>query len=56
MALMNGRDFVTPDDVKLVSPNILRHRLILSADLELEGVSFDEVISAILASVEAPRS
>ncbi|NMM40830.1 AAA family ATPase [Pseudoalteromonas arctica] len=56
MALMNGRDFVTPDDVKLVVPNILRHRLILSADLELEGVSFNEVISAILASVEAPRS
>ena len=56
MALMNGRDFVTPDDVKSVSVNILRHRLILSADLELEGVSFDEVINAILASVEAPRS
>ncbi|MBB1342363.1 MULTISPECIES: AAA family ATPase [Pseudoalteromonas] len=56
MALMNGRDFVIPDDVKLVVPNILRHRLILSADLELEGVSFNEVISAILASVEAPRS
>lgn len=56
MALMNARDFVTPDDVKLVVPNILRHRLILSADLELEGVSFDEVIAAILASVEAPRS
>ncbi|MCP4588947.1 MoxR family ATPase [Pseudoalteromonas sp.] len=56
MALMNGRDFVSPDDVKSVSVNILRHRLILSADLELEGVSFDEVISAILASVEAPRS
>ena len=56
MALMNGRDFVTPDDVKLVTPNILRHRLILSADLELEGVSFNDVISAILASVEAPRS
>lgn len=56
MALMNGRDFVTPDDVKLVVPNILRHRLILSADLELEGVSIDEVVSAILTSVEAPRS
>ena len=53
---MNGRDFVIPDDVKSVAPNILRHRLILSADLELEGVSYDEVINAILASVEAPRS
>ncbi|MGP9671697.1 AAA family ATPase [Pseudoalteromonas sp. AOP31-A2-14] len=55
-ALINGRDFVIPDDIKLVTPNILRHRLILSADLELEGVSHEQIIDSILASVEAPRS
>ncbi|AWB68375.1 AAA family ATPase [Saccharobesus litoralis] len=54
-ALMNGRDFVTPDDVKIVAPNILRHRLVLSAELELEGVSQAQVITEILASIEAPR-
>ncbi|MGO2477164.1 MAG: AAA family ATPase [Pseudoalteromonas sp.] len=55
-ALINGRDFVIPDDIKLVTPNILRHRLILSADLELEGVSHEQIIDSILASVEVPRS
>jgi len=54
-ALMHGRDFVIPDDIKLVAPNILRHRLILSADLELEGVNQTQVIEELLASIEAPR-
>ena len=56
IALMQGRDFVTPDDVKTVAANVLRHRLVLSADLELEGISSDDVIAAILSHVEAPRS
>lgn len=54
-ALMNGRDFVIPDDIKAVAPNILRHRLVLSAELELEGVNQTQVIEEILASVDAPR-
>ncbi len=54
-ALMRGREFVVPDDIKLVAPNILRHRLILSADLELEGVNQTQVIEELLASIEAPR-
>lgn len=54
-ALMNGRDFVIPDDIKITAPNILRHRLILSAELELEGVNETQVINELLASVEAPR-
>lgn len=54
-ALMNGRDFVIPDDIKITAPNILKHRLILSAELELEGVNQTQVINEILASVEAPR-
>ncbi|TLU67222.1 MoxR family ATPase [Thalassotalea litorea] len=54
-ALMNNRDYVVPHDIKIVAPNVLRHRLILSADLELEGVDKNQVIDEILASVEAPR-
>lgn len=54
-ALMNGRDFVVPDDIKVVAPNILRHRLILSAELELEGVNETQIIQELLLSVEAPR-
>lgn len=55
-ALMNGRDFVIPDDIKVVAPNILRHRLILSAELELEGVGQSQLIADLLNSVEAPRT
>ncbi|NQY34350.1 MAG: MoxR family ATPase [Alteromonadaceae bacterium] len=54
-ALMNGRDFVVPDDIKVVAPNVLRHRLILSAELELEGVHQSQLIEELLSSVEAPR-
>ncbi len=54
-ALMNNRDFVLPDDVKTVSPNILRHRLTLSAELELEGVNQEKLIHDILEDTEAPR-
>lgn len=54
-ALMNGRDYVLPDDVKVVAPNILRHRLILSAELELEGGNEAYVIDELLSSVDAPR-
>ena len=54
-ALMHGRDFVVPDDIKLVAPNILRHRLILSAELELEGINHSHLIKELLNSVEAPR-
>jgi len=54
-ALMNGRDFVVPDDIKVVAKNILRHRLILSADVELEGITQDQTIDDLLKSIEAPR-
>ncbi|WP_016955845.1 AAA family ATPase [Catenovulum sp. SX2] len=55
-ALMHGRDFVIPDDIKLVTPNVLRHRLVLSAELELEGYNQIQIINAILESIEAPRN
>lgn len=54
-ALLDQRDYITPDDVKrLVIPS-LRHRLVLSAELEMEGYSTDQVLSTILEKVEAPR-
>lgn len=55
-AVMNGRDFVMPDDIKTVAPNILRHRIVLSAELELEGGNQNQVIRSIIESIEAPRS
>lgn len=55
MAAMNGRDFVTPDDILDVVPPVLRHRIILSPDKEMEGVTEDIVIKQIIHSMEIPR-
>jgi MoxR-like ATPase len=55
MAACNGRDFVVPDDVKALAPWVLRHRLRLRPDAEIEGVLVDDVIRETLDSVEAPR-
>jgi MoxR-like ATPase len=54
-ALINGNNFVTPDDVKSVAPSVLRHRILLNADLEIEGYPIDRVIDDILKEVETPR-
>ena len=55
MAAINGRDFVTPEDILEVVPPVLRHRIILSPDKEMEGISEDVVIKQILASMDVPR-
>jgi MoxR-like ATPase len=55
-AAVEGRDFVVPDDVKDHAPAALRHRLSLHPDAELEGVTTDEVIEALLKEVPVPRS
>ena len=55
-ALLEGRSFVTPDDVKLIALPALRHRLLLSPEVELEGQRADLILHAILAKVEAPRT
>jgi MoxR-like ATPase len=55
LAAIRGRDFVTPDDVKDISRPVLRHRLTLGADAELEGATPDAVITDILESAEVPR-
>ncbi len=54
-ALANGNFFVTPDDVKQIAPAVLRHRIKLTADLEIEGYRPDDVLNDLLANVEAPR-
>ncbi|WP_460568094.1 AAA family ATPase [Flaviaesturariibacter terrae] len=55
MAALNGRDFVTPDDLLEVIPPVLRHRIILSPEKEMEGVTEDAVIKQILQSMDIPR-
>ncbi len=54
-ALVAGRDFVTPDDVKQHSLPVLRHRVLLAPELQVEGRSTDDVLTAILARVPAPK-
>jgi MoxR-like ATPase len=54
-ALLAGRDYVTPDDVKQVAIPALRHRIILAPELELEGQSADQVLAVILERTDAPR-
>ncbi len=55
-ALIAGRDFVTPDDIKTMSGPCLRHRLALAPELEIEGQRADDIIAAILDHVDAPRT
>jgi MoxR-like ATPase len=54
-AAVNGRDFVTPEDIKFIALPVLRHRVILTPDKEMEGISTDEVIKQIIDKVEVPR-
>ena len=54
-AVLSGRDFVTPDDVREIAKPALRHRIALAPELQIEGQSPDDVLHALLAKVEAPR-
>ena len=53
-AYLRGRDFVSPDDVKAMAPDVLRHRVLLTYEAEAENVSSDEVIARVLGAVPAP--
>jgi len=55
IAAMNGRDFVTPDDVKYVASPVLNHRIILTAEREMEGIETEDVIKEIAERLEIPR-
>ncbi|MDQ1061002.1 MoxR family ATPase [Stenotrophomonas sp. SORGH_AS_0282] len=54
-AVLAGRDFVTPDDVREIARPALRHRIALAPELQIEGQSADDALTALLAKVEAPR-
>jgi MoxR-like ATPase len=54
-ALVEGREYVVPDDVKGLAPAVLRHRVVVAPELELEGVTADVALRTIIDRVEAPR-
>lgn len=54
-ALLQGRDFVVPDDIKLVAPYVLHHRLVLTAEAEMEGYSPLKVVRKLIDNVEVPK-
>ncbi len=54
-AAIQGRDFVTPEDIKFLAAPVLKHRIMLTPEKEMEGVSTDEVIQQLVAKIEVPR-
>ncbi|HEY3064051.1 MAG TPA: MoxR family ATPase [Chloroflexota bacterium] len=55
IAAFGGREYVTPDDVKSVAPAVLRHRIVLKPEAELDGLRPDDIVQRILTSVPVPR-
>lgn len=54
-ALLQGRDFVTPEDIKFVAPYVLQHRLLLTAEAEMEGYSAVKITQRLIDKVEVPQ-
>jgi MoxR-like ATPase len=55
LAMIDGRSYVIPDDVKAMAPAVLRHRISVAPELELEGVSADQALKTIIDKIEIPR-
>ncbi|WP_025740111.1 AAA family ATPase [Aquimarina pacifica] len=55
LAAINGRDFVTPDDIKKIAPSVLRHRIILTPEREMEGFTTEKAVTQIIETIEIPR-
>jgi MoxR-like ATPase len=55
LAALRGRSFVTPDDVKEISKPVLRHRIVLRSEAEIEGTSPDQALDDVIAGIEVPR-
>jgi MoxR-like ATPase len=53
-AFLRGRAFVTPDDIKAIAPDVLRHRVLTTYEAEAEEVTSDEIVRRVLATVESP--
>jgi MoxR-like ATPase len=54
-AWISGRDFVTPDDIKAIAAPLLRHRLIMRPEAQMDGLKVDELVASLLAQVPVPR-
>ncbi len=54
-ALLQGRDFVTPDDIRFVAPSVLHHRIILTAEAEMEGYTAERLVQKLTEQVEVPK-
>ena len=54
-AAIEGRDFVTPDDLRSVAFSVLDHRIVLRPESEIEGYTGDRIVDSVLQSVEVPR-
>lgn len=54
-AAIKGRDFVTPEDILDMAPHVLRHRIILTPEKEMEGITADDLIESLLKDIEVPR-
>ncbi|MCP4721609.1 MAG: MoxR family ATPase, partial [Desulfobacteraceae bacterium] len=54
VAFLAGRAYVTPQDIKVVGPDVLRHRILLSFEAEAEDISCDQIITTLFDSVEVP--
>ena len=55
LAALRGRDFVTPEDVQFLAPSVLRHRIMLTPEREMEGGTPDDVVKQIMQAIEVPR-
>jgi MoxR-like ATPase len=55
MAAMDARDYLLPDDVKAAAPHVLRHRVVLKPEADLEGLTPDQVVEDVLRAVEVPK-
>jgi len=53
-AFLRGRAFVTPDDVKAIAPDVLRHRVLTTYEAEAEDVTSDNIVTRVLAKIESP--
>ena len=54
VALLDGREYVVPDDVKTIAPDVLRHRVMISYEAEAEEITADQVINRVFDAVEVP--
>jgi MoxR-like ATPase len=53
-AFLRGRAFVTPDDVKAIGPDVLRHRVLTTYEAEAEDVTSDQIVQRVFAKIESP--